>query len=147
MSVDPLYCDPTDRDLTLRDDSPCLPENNPWSALIGAHGAGGCGTSAGEGEPLASRFRLAPPFPNPAAGSVELGYELADAGAPVEITILTVDGRHVRRLRDTPESAGIHGLIWDGTDEGGRPVASGVYLIRGRAAGHSSYRGLVMLRR
>lgn len=33
------------------------------------------------------------------------------------------------------------------TDERGGPVASGVYLVRGRAAGRSSYHGLVILRK
>jgi hypothetical protein len=146
MSADALYCDQVERDLTLRDDSPCLPENNPWNAHIGAHGAGGCGTSAGEAQQTASAFRLAAPIPNPAAGPVELRYELSEPGADVELTILTVDGRVVRKLHAAPGDAGSHSLVWDGRDGGGRPVASGVYLIRGRAAGSSSYRGLVILR-
>ena len=147
MSADPLFCDPANRDLSLRDDSPCLPENNPWSALIGAHGAGGCGTSV-SGEYLAGfSFRLSPPFPNPASGPVELSYELQGPGAPVELTIFSVDGRVIRRLDAAPGAAGEHRLTWDAADERGRPVASGVYLVRGRAAGRSSYRGLVILRR
>ena len=147
MSVDPFFCDPVNRDLSLRDDSPCLPENNPWGALIGAHEAGGCGTSV-SGEHLAGfSFRLNPPFPNPASGPVELSYELQDPGAVVELTVLSVSGRVIRRLDAAPGAAGEHRLTWDATDERGGPVASGVYLVRGRAAGRSSYRGLVILRR
>jgi hypothetical protein len=37
---DPLFCDLADEDLTLRGDSPCLPANNPWGELIGAHEQG-----------------------------------------------------------------------------------------------------------
>ncbi len=145
MSVDPLFCDSASRDLTLRDDSPCLPENNPWSAHIGAHDAGGCGTSVDGNDVSDLSFRLNPPFPNPARGPVELSYELGGSNVPVELAILSVGGRLVRRL-EANEDTGEHSLIWDGTDEGGVRVASGVYVIRGRAGGKLSHRGVVVLR-
>ncbi len=147
MSADPLFCDPANRDVSLRDDSPCLPENNPWSALIGAHDAGGCGTSVSGEYSTELLFHLNLPSPNPASGPVELSYELQDPGVPVELTIFSVDGRLIRRFDAAPGAAGEHRLTWDATDERGVPVASGVYLVRGRAAGRSSYRGLVILRR
>jgi hypothetical protein len=37
---DPLFCDLQGEDLTLQEDSPCLPANNPWGQLIGAHEQG-----------------------------------------------------------------------------------------------------------
>jgi len=42
MFEDPVFCP---GEATLHDNSPCLPENNEWGELIGAHGAGGCGVS------------------------------------------------------------------------------------------------------
>jgi hypothetical protein len=44
--ADPAFCDIWNYDLTLCEDSPCLPDQNPWSMLIGAHGEGcpPCGT-------------------------------------------------------------------------------------------------------
>jgi hypothetical protein len=39
---DPLFCGAASGDFTLHADSPCLPENNPWGLLIGAHDPG-CG--------------------------------------------------------------------------------------------------------
>ncbi len=147
MSTDPLFCGLVGRDLTLRDDSPCLPKNNPWGALIGAYGAGGCGTSVEDADVAAGAFRLNAPFPNPARGPVTLSYSLMVSSTIVEFLIVTVDGRVVRRLEAAPGTVGEHTLVWDGKDERGRPVASGVYLLRGRAAGQSSYRAVVMLGR
>lgn len=147
FSADPLYCDPVNRDLTLRDDSPCLPENNMWEVLVGAHPAGGCGTSAGWEHAGDPSFRLDSPFPNPARGPVTLSYELASSAGAVELTILTVGGRVVRRLPAAPGSAGRHEVVWDARGENGRPVASGAYLVRGCAAGRTSYRGVVVLNR
>lgn len=147
MSADPLFCGPVGRDLTLRDDSPCLPENNQWGAFIGACGAGGCGTSVDAEQPVEGQFRLHAPFPNPASGPVTLSYELPRPAASVEMLILSVDGRVVRRLVCAPGTSGEHLIMWDGTDGRGRPVAPGVYLVRGRAAGQTSYRGIVVLGR
>lgn len=47
MFTDPLFCDAAGDDYTLCADSPCLPANNAWSTLIGAHGQGcpGCDTA------------------------------------------------------------------------------------------------------
>jgi hypothetical protein len=46
LFVDPLYCDAAAGDLSLCADSPCLPDNNDWSLLIGGIGEGcsNCGT-------------------------------------------------------------------------------------------------------
>jgi len=145
LSVDPLFCNPPARDLTLRDDSPCLPAGNPWGVLIGAYGAGDCGTSV-EDDVLAESFRLEPPFPNPSRGAVDLGYAIEAPGVPVDFMILTVGGRVVRTLRDVPTRAGTHCLTWDATDDAGRPVASGVYVVKGTAGTETDYRGVVILR-
>ena len=145
ISEDPLYCSIVSRDLTLRDDSPCLPGNNPWNELIGAHEAGGCGTSVDGTVSEGGLFQLSAPFPNPAAGPVALGYEISEAGVVVELTVLTVAGRVVRRLEVTPGEPGTHEVVWDARDAHGRPVAAGAYVVRGRAAGHTSYRGVVIL--
>jgi hypothetical protein len=146
LSADPLFCDPPDRDFTLRDDSPCLPWGNPWGVLIGAYGLGDCGTSAGN-DTVPGSFRLEPPFPSPARGPVVLTYQVPAPGTEVALTVLTVSGRAVRHLRDVPRRAGSHRVIWDGADDAGRPVASGVYVIKGSADGVSAYRGVVVLRR
>jgi hypothetical protein len=146
MSLDPLYCDVTNDDFTLRDDSPCLPENNAWSALIGAHGAGGCGTSVGD-ESAGRAFRLHRPFPSPSSGPVVLGYSLSVPVASVGLAVLSIDGRVVRRFERLSGTPGDHGVPWDCTNERGQPVASGVYVVRGIADGRPEYSGLVILRR
>jgi predicted outer membrane repeat protein len=47
LFVDPVFCDASGGDFTLRSDSPCLPSNNPWGELVGALGQG-CDVSAVE---------------------------------------------------------------------------------------------------
>jgi hypothetical protein len=140
----PLFCGLESGDITLHDDSPCLPANNPWGVQIGALGAGGCGT--GVDEPAhPCTFRLLPATPTPSSGPVELAYALPSATA-VELSIYNVRGALVRTLVHTPDSAGTHSTLWDGTDSAGAAVASGVYFLRGQASGQSDRATLVILR-
>jgi hypothetical protein len=44
--------------------------------------------------------------------------------------VYTVDGRPVNTLYNGPKPKGVLALTWDGTDAGGSPVASGVYILR-----------------
>jgi hypothetical protein len=86
-------------------------------------------------------------YPNPFNPSVSLDVALP-APAAVEIAIHDVAGRRVRALRAGRLAAGQHRLQWDGRDEEGRALPSGVYLARlggGGGAGCASAR-LVLLR-
>jgi flagellar hook assembly protein FlgD len=56
------------------------------------------------------------------------------APAPVRIAVYDIQGRRVRPLLDQTVPAGYHSVIWDGRDDGGHAVASGIYLARLRSA-------------
>ena len=79
--------------------------------------------------PLAVAARLLAPFPNPFNPSTRLRYELVRPGR-VEIDILDAAGRRLRRLLATSLPAGPGFVTWDGRDEAGRSLPSGVYLAR-----------------
>ncbi len=72
--------------------------------------------------------------PNPFNPRTTLRLSLA-TGAPVTVTVLTVDGRRVTTLQDGRLPAGAHALAWDGRSEQGRPVGAGVYLAVVQADG------------
>jgi hypothetical protein len=79
-------------------------------------------------------------WPNPASTSVRLAVDIGE-GAPPEISILDPSGRRVRSLSDGGSSV----ATWDGRDDNGRPVASGIYTIL--LGGHqSTARRLVWIR-
>jgi len=58
-----------------------------------------------------------------------VSFDLARAGT-VRLQIYGLDGRLVRVLADGELPAGRHTFKWDGTDQGGQRLASGVYLTR-----------------
>lgn len=88
---------------------------------------------------------LHPAQPNPFGPSATLALDLA-ASAPVEVRIYGVDGRLVRTLVEGTLEAGRHPLVWDGTDEAGRSLSSGVYFARLTTAGVNQSRQLVLMK-
>jgi hypothetical protein len=91
------------------------------------------------------RTALHAAVPNPFNPRTRLSFDLERAGA-VTLDIVDVDGRHVRRLRAGPHPAGSSEVVWDGCDDAGRQVASGIYLATLRAAGILHTQRLVLLR-
>ncbi len=71
-------------------------------------------------------------YPNPFNPSTTIEYSLPER-ARVTIDIYNVLGRKVRSLVDAEQAAGSYRIEWNGTDENGRSVASGVYLYRFQA--------------
>ncbi|MBN1825451.1 MAG: S8 family serine peptidase [Candidatus Eisenbacteria bacterium] len=65
----------------------------------------------------------------------------------VRLTLYTASGREVRRLVDGTMDAGSHEAVWDGRDDGGRSLASGVYLARLETAeGETRARKMTLVR-
>lgn len=103
-------------------------QSDPVSILINLGGVpSGVGRDAWTGAGVAAPAPTV--LPNPAAGSVAIHFELP-ATATARIEACDVSGRIVRRLAGGSMAAGRHVVTWDGRDEAGRPVASGVYRIR-----------------
>ena len=70
-----------------------------------------------------------PAAPNPFNPRTTVRFDLARAGF-TELDVYDLNGRHVRSLVNENLAEGEHQAIWDGRSDGGRPLASGVYLFR-----------------
>jgi hypothetical protein len=78
--------------------------------------------------PAALAFRFAPAVPNPFNPSTRLDFELPAAG-PVRLAVYDLRGALVRVLEDGALPAGRYSRRWDGRNEAGNAVASGVYFF------------------
>jgi hypothetical protein len=74
-------------------------------------------------------FSLAQNYPNPFNSSTEIEFSLPKNGQ-VSLVIYDIQGREVRRLLDCNLEAGSHSVIWDGLNDNGGPVSSGIYFYR-----------------
>jgi hypothetical protein len=92
------------------------------------------------------RLNLKSPYPNPFNPSTTIEYSIPTDGK-VTLAIFNVSGALVRRLVDNePVTAGTHRVEWDGRNDAGKIVASGIYLCTLRSAGSSSSVKLVLMR-
>jgi Outer membrane protein Omp28/FlgD Ig-like domain len=78
---------------------------------------------------FASADRLDPVRANPFNPRAEIRFELARAGW-TEVTVHDALGRRVRTLLDAERPAGRHALVWEGRDESGSELGSGLYFVR-----------------
>lgn len=82
---------------------------------------------------------------NPFRDSTEAVFSLARPGR-ARVEIFDLRGRRVRTLVDGFRSAGVHRAGWDGRDDDGAGVASGVYLVRLSTPGAGNTRAITRLR-
>ena len=83
----------------------------------------------GSNDQLPYRFELAQNYPNPFNPVTTIEYSVPSR-TDVTIEIFNVLGQKVRTLVDEARSAGSYRIEWNGNNEFGRPVSTGVYLYR-----------------
>jgi hypothetical protein len=73
-------------------------------------------------------------FPNPFNPNTVIGFQISETGDSssnfVNIAVYNIRGQLVRTLVDDFFTVGEHSVVWDGTDESGRNVSSGIYFYK-----------------
>ena len=95
--------------------------------------------------PEPARFSLLPNTPNPFNTATRLTYTL-EAPAAVRLEVFNLRGQRIRRLVNEHRAAGWHSAVWDGRDDAGIPLASGVYISNLQVGVHSSSVRMLLLR-
>lgn len=105
-------------------------------------------TSTGIGEELNAlpqRFAVYQNTPNPFNPVTEIGFALPEP-ALVTVRVYNLAGELVKTLVDGREEAGFRSVTWDGKNDAGQPVASGVYFYGVTAGDRSDKRMMVLLK-
>lgn len=92
------------------------------------------------------RFELTANYPNPFNPETRIVYTLP-TGARQQTSLVVINqlGQTVRTLVNQEQSSGHHEVTWDGRDDHGRPVHSGVYFYRLRHGTYQDTRKMVLL--
>jgi len=104
------------------------------------------GTLAAEEHPSPTTFGLQQNIPNPFNPSTTISYDVPDGGSTITLRIYDVSGRLVRTLVDGHQPAGARTVAWNGRNDRGGPMASGIYFYRMTAPGFSEMKKMVLLR-
>ena len=87
--------------------------------------------------PVPTEFNLNQNFPNPFNPTTSIQYSVVGDESPphVSLEICNLLGQKVRRLVDAVQELGYYTVTWDGRDDNGRRVCSGVYFYTLRVSG------------
>lgn len=105
-------------------------------------------TGIADGEPMSLRpgdFQLGQNYPNPFNPTTTIEYLIPKTGL-VQLKIYNTAGQLVKTLVEEAKAPGKYSAIWDGSNEAGSPVATGVYLYRLRAGDDQITRKMVILK-
>ena len=127
IDADPMFCDPNEGNYHLVDASPCVGTASD-GGVIGAFGVN-CLISAHEEQLIPLDYALAQNYPNPFNPSTNIKYELPEL-SNVHLTIYDVTGRQVAILQNQDRPAGHYEVQWNGLDDSGNQVTTGVYFAR-----------------
>ncbi len=101
--------------------------------------------STAEESELPASYTLLPNYPNPFNPTTTIHYELPQR-SDVQVTIYDLLGRKVTTLVNKPQDAGLKSIIWNATNDHGKPVSAGVYLYQIRAGEFVQTKKMVLLR-
>jgi len=90
-------------------------------------------------------FHLGQNHPNPFNPTTNISFTV-DKEGPVELAVYDLSGRKIRTLVHDTRGPGDHMVTWDGTDEAGSRVPSGMYFYQLVSGGDSSTRKMMLVK-
>ncbi len=88
-----------------------------------------------ETETLPTEFHLQQNYPNPFNPSTTFDYQLPN-DARVLLEVYNILGQRIITLIEEQQTAGNHSITWNGRNDFGQPISSGIYLVRFEAASY-----------
>lgn len=134
-----------------------LAGNNVYAIAVDTNGSLWFGTEAGiskysddsilveETENIPTAIAIRGCFPNPFNPQTTIEYILPSAGF-VELSVYNLAGQKVRQLVYNTKIAGNHTAIWDGCDESGVKVSSGIYITKLRMGNQITSSRMVLVK-
>ncbi len=85
-------------------------------------------------------------YPNPFNPETAISFSILESSTNAEISIYNIKGQKVRMLINTEFSSGFHTLVWDGKNDAGRSVTSGIYFYKMQTEDYSKTRKMMLIK-
>ena len=126
LDVDPRFCDPLNNQFSLQESSPCMTASE-LSSAIGAFDVP-C-ENLNLNEIIVDGFSALKNYPNPFNDKTIINYSLQEEGY-YTLAIFNLNGQLVKNIYSKFFEKGDHKVAWDGRNNAGQKVVSGMYICR-----------------
>lgn len=119
-----------------------------WACFMGSYNRAGYVDQTTSTEDVVNEIpqtALIGAYPNPFNPTTTISFNLEQAGK-VELVVYNQKGQKVRSLVNAELAQGKHNFIWDGTDDKGQSVSSGMYLYRMKSGKYSSTKKMILMK-
>ena len=103
-------------------------------------------TSVEENNVVQVTPKLGQNYPNPFNPTTTISFSVAQTSPFVNLEIYNMKGQKVKQLVNEKLSGGQHSVIWNGNDDSGNPVSSGMYFYKLRAGKYTSTKKMILLK-
>ena len=171
MMDDPLFLNPEENDFILTEDSPCIDAGNPDSLYYDVEDPANpgfalypaLGTIINDMGVYGGHNNYEPPvnvdekliisqsiinlsnYPNPFNPITNIAYSIIDAGN-VTLEVYNLRGQLVKTLVNEVKDTGSYSVSWDGTNDSGKSVSSGVYFYQLKAGKYTSTKKMILMK-
>ena len=155
ISLDPLFVDANNGDFRLRRGSPCISAGDPSYPLdsdgtiadMGALPSLHYPSAANETRenPTLTSYKLYQNYPNPFNPETTIEYQVPQQ-SQVKIVVINMLGQKIKTLVDQNHQPGIFQIKWNGRNELGKSVPSGIYFYSLISSGSTQIRKMSLLK-
>jgi hypothetical protein len=144
---DPLYYDPEDPDNSGFALYPAMGTiTNDMGAYGGPNAIGWVPVPVNDDVIIQPTLcKLYQNYPNPFNPETTISYQLPENGK-VELTIYNLKGQKVKQLVSDQLSAGQHSVVWNGKDDNGKPVSSGIYFYKLKSGNFEKTKKMILMK-
>jgi len=150
--LDPLFVDPANDDFHILVDSPCIDAGDPNSPPDPDGSIVDIGRfyyEIPQGiEDIAivqTDDYLKQNFPNPFNPTTTISYQLPE-NCKVELAIYNIKGQKVKQLVSDQLSVGQHSVVWNGKDNNGKSVSSGIYFYKLKSGSFEKTKKMILMK-
>ncbi len=90
-------------------------------------------------------YHLFQNYPNPFNPVTKIGYQIAESNY-INLTIYNIRGERIKQLVNQYQSPGEYSVVWDGIDNKGCQVSSGIYIYRLETGWQSEFKRMLLIR-
>ena len=141
--ADPLFIDLENHNYFLQSNSPCLGTGQD-GLNIGALGIS-TAVATDHNMEIPTNFKLKQNYPNPFNPETHITYQLPE-DSHVELKIYNTLGQEITTLLNEDKPAGYYTVLWDGRNNNGKQVVSGIYLYKIKAGDFVCTKKMILLR-